>query len=153
MDSPEAPRPRAAIVAVQLPDVDDGAFASSITELERLARTLGLDVVARVTQRRGALHAAAVVGSGKIAELQSVLGRRVAAEGESEEDEDEDEDEEEDGDEDGEDEDEDGEEDGKGTPTADPAAVTVVLVDHDISPSQARNLEKATGARCSTAPP
>src|SRR5438876_4846480 len=134
MDSPEAPRPRAAIVAVQLPDVDDGAFVSSITELERLARTLGLDVVAHVTQRRRALHAAAVLGSGKIAELQRVLGRRATAEGESEGDDDEDED----GDED-EDEDEDGEDGEDADGESDPAAVTVVLVDHDISPSQARN--------------
>jgi GTP-binding protein HflX len=59
-------------------------------------------------------------------------------------DEDEDEDEDEDADEDeDEDEDEDGEDaDGE----RNRAAVTVVLVDHDITPSQARNLEKATGA-------
>ena len=124
MESPEAPRPRAAIVAVQLPDVDDGAFAASITELERLARTLGLDVVAKVTQRRAALHAASVLGSGKIAELQRVTG----APGETG----------------GEDEDED--EDADGDADADAEQVTVVLVDHDITPSQARNLEKATGA-------
>ena len=40
----EEARPRAALVAVQLPDADDTAFASSVAELGRLARTLGLDV-------------------------------------------------------------------------------------------------------------
>jgi len=136
MDSPEAPRPRAAIVAVQLPDVDDRAFASSITELERLARTLGLDVVTKVTQRRSALHAAAVLGSGKIAELQRVTGGPVEEKGDDEDDGGEAEDE--DGDEH-----EDEDEDGARVAGRD---VTVVLVDHEISPSQARNLEKATGA-------
>ena len=44
-------RTRAALVAVHLPEVDAAAFASSVAELGRLARTLGLDVVATVTQR------------------------------------------------------------------------------------------------------
>jgi GTP-binding protein HflX len=139
MNSLEVVRPRAAIVAVQLPDVEDGAFASSVTELGRLARTLGLDVVATVTQRRGSLHAATVVGSGKLGELLRFTGSGAETEGEEEEDE-----------EDGEEEDEDGEDgedgDSDGDSRADGAGVTIVLVDHEISPSQARNLEKATGA-------
>src|SRR5260221_9296738 len=78
MPEPEDPGPRAAIVAVQLPDVDDDAFAASVTELERLARTLGLDVAATVTQRRSALHAATVVGSGKLGELLAWTGTGAA---------------------------------------------------------------------------
>ena len=145
MSTPDAPRPRAAIVAVQLPDADDVAFASSITELGRLARTLGLDVVATVTQRRAGLHAATVVGSGKLAELQRLTGGGGEAEGEEDEEEDEEGDGEEDEDED---EEGDGEEDEGGARGAADGSerVTIVLVDHDISPSQARNLEKATGA-------
>ncbi|HXJ22361.1 MAG TPA: GTPase HflX [Polyangia bacterium] len=92
--------PRAAIVAVQLPDVDDRAFEASVAELHRLARTLGTAVVATVTQRRESLHAATVVGSGKLAELKALVG--------------------------------------------DPP-LDALLVDHEITPSQARNLEKATG--------
>jgi GTP-binding protein HflX len=121
-----APAPaRAAIVAVQLSGVDDAAFKSSLTELGRLARTLGLQVAATVTQRRRTLDRAAVVGSGKLKELQRWTGGGEKAEEEPDEDEDEDED-----------------ADGK---AGGAQKVGVVLVDHDISPSQARNLEKATG--------
>ena len=127
---PEA-RPKAVVVAVQLPDVTDEAFASSLTELERLAHTLGLDTVARVTQRRSALENRAVLGEGKLKELAAFTG-------------------------------------GTGVVPAytkkphqqqtwddelDPAAdggdavsATVVLVDHDLSPGQTRNLERATSA-------
>jgi GTPase len=42
---------RAAILAVQLPDVEDAAFAASLAELRRLGQTLGLEVVATVTQK------------------------------------------------------------------------------------------------------
>ena len=62
-DNPTVPL-RAAIVAVQLPDVDDEAFEASVAELHRLGRTLGVVVVATVTQRRQSLHPAAVLGSG-----------------------------------------------------------------------------------------
>jgi GTP-binding protein HflX len=99
---PDGAPPRAVLVAVQLPDVDDVAFDSSVRELGRLARTLGLDAVQTFTQRRGTLAPAAVLGSGKLDELKTFLAGA--------------------------------------TPPVD-----AVLVDHDISPSQARNLEKATG--------
>ncbi len=132
---------RAAVVAVQLPGVDDQAFAASLAELRRLGRTLGVDVVATVTQRRKTLHPAALLGSGKLAELQALAGR-TAAEIAGEEDDD------------GaveasadDDDDTDASEDDAGTFDDGPpgAAIQAVLVDHDISPSQARNLEKATG--------
>jgi GTP-binding protein HflX len=108
---------RAAILAVQLPDVDDRAFEASVAELHRLARTLGVSVVATVTQRRETLHTGTVVGSGKLAELQALAGRK--GEGDADQ--------------------ADGGEAG-GEP-----ALNALLVDHDITPSQARNLEKATG--------
>ena len=146
-DSPPVPL-RAAVVAVQLPGVDDQAFAASIAELRRLGRTLGVNVVATVTQRRKTLHPAALFGSGKLAELQALVGRtatQIAG--------DEDDDEVEargDGEDDASDDD--------GSEIDDPlvaleasdeapglAPIEAVLVDHDISPSQARNLEKATG--------
>src|SRR5438045_6636345 len=86
-DSPPVPL-RAAVVAVQLPGVDDQAFAASIAELRRLGRTLGVDVVATVTQRRKTLHPAALFGSGKLAELQALAGRtaaQIAGDGDDEE--------------------------------------------------------------------
>jgi GTP-binding protein HflX len=126
--------PRAAIVAVQLPDTELAAFNASVAELGRLARTLGLEVVAQVTQRRAALHAATVVGSGKLAILKSLVGRAADAE---EDDDDEDV---------APDHETDELDDDAESPTELPKdPVQVVLVDHDISPSQARNLEKATG--------
>ncbi len=146
-DSPPVPL-RAAVVAVQLPGVDDQAFAASIAELRRLGRTLGVNVVATVTQRRKTLHPAALFGSGKLAELQALVGRTAAqiagdeddeeveASGESADD----------------DQDDEGEIDGLSPVELEAseeapglAPIEAVLVDHDISPSQARNLEKATG--------
>ena len=49
------PRPRTVLVGVQLPGVTEAELASSLDELARLGKTLGLDVVARVTQRRDRL--------------------------------------------------------------------------------------------------
>ena len=115
-DSPPVPL-RAAVVAVQLPDADDDAFAASVAELHRLASTLGVQVVATVTQRRQTLHPGAVIGSGKLEELVALAGAGQAGEGE--------------------------ETDEAVEETA--ARIDAVLVDHDITPSQARNLEKATG--------
>jgi GTP-binding protein HflX len=119
------------VVAVQLPGVEDAAFTSSVAELHRLARTLGLTVAATVTQRRRSFHAGTVIGSGKLKELQGLTGVGDADIGDVDDDHDED-----------------------GEVAADSVAavaaisgpIKIVLVDHDISPSQARNLEKATGA-------
>ena len=147
-DSPTVPL-RAAVVAVQLPGVDAQSFAASLAELRRLGRTLGVDVVATVTQRRQTLHPAALLGRGKLGELAALAGRTAAqiagegddsesvAEAASEADDDE-------GSEiAGEVDDPDGPRAAAGQPR--PAPIEAVLVDHDISPSQARNLEKATG--------
>jgi GTP-binding protein HflX len=135
---------RAVVVAVQLPGVDDQAFAASIAELRRLGRTLGVNVVATVTQRRKTLHPAALFGSGKLAELQALAGRTAAQIAGEEDDDDEIEASEASDDGDEIDElsrpDPDASEEAPG-----PAPIEAVLVDHDISPSQARNLEQATG--------
>jgi GTP-binding protein HflX len=134
------PRPRAVLVGVQLHGVTEAELTSSLDELARLAKTLGLDVVARVTQRRDRLAPAAVVGEGKLKELAALTGgsgvvpvgppskqreeeaeraeAKEAAEAE------------------------------RGETPAEPESprATVVVVDHELSPSQARNLERATGA-------
>jgi len=147
MIDPRPERPRAVLLGVQLPNVSDEEFASSLAELGRLAKTLGLDVVGRVTQRRGRLATAAVVGEGKLKDLAKFSGgtgvvptgppqpRRKEREAPVES------------------RDDDGE--GKSevdevaaSPDAVPPAerASVVLIDHDVTPSQARNLERATGA-------
>jgi GTP-binding protein HflX len=145
------------VVAVQLPDVSDAELDSSIAELERLARTLGLDPVGRITQRRSRLASGIVVGEGKLKELAEWTGgtgvvpaykkpgRRKAKADEDDEADTEDEVVE-----------EDGEPEAEAGDAADaasdaPAAsaaprAEIVLVDHDLTPTQQRNLERATGA-------
>jgi GTP-binding protein HflX len=132
-------RPRAVLVGVQLPGVSEADFESSLRELARLAKTLGLTVVGRVTQRRARLAPAAVLGAGKLRELARWTGgtgvvpvgppgRRARAD----------------------EEDEAGDAEKPETPSAaEDAAPTerasAVLLDLDSTPSQARNLERATG--------
>jgi len=155
-------RPTAVVVAVQLPDVSDTELTSSITELERLARTLGLVLVGRVTQRRARLATGIVVGEGKLKELAGWTGgtgvvptyekpgRRkgrdddddddvaAVADGEAPEG----------ASPDGDAADGDGDDASASVaPTPDGAPrAQVVLVDHDLTPTQQRNLERATGA-------
>jgi GTP-binding protein HflX len=146
-DTPEAPegRRRAILVGVQLPGVTDVEHAADLAELGRLVQTLGYDVSATITQRREALAAAAVLGEGKLKELAALTGgkgvvpsgaperkskareRWKAALGKPT----------------------DADADADTIPDDDKpdAKRTVVVVDHEISPSQARNLERATGAQ------
>jgi GTP-binding protein HflX len=130
-------RPRAVVVGVQLPSVTDGEHESSLAELERLATTLGLEVVGRVTQRRPSLAAGKVLGDGKLVELAGWTGGSGVVEhyqkpGRKKKD--------------------DAEPEPEPEPAAEPVATppaaraTVVLVDHDLTPTQQRNLEKACDA-------
>jgi len=129
-------KPRAVLVGVQLPGVGDEEHESSLAELGRLAKTLGLKVVARVTQKRTALAAAAVVGSGKVKELARLTGGSghipsgVPAHRRRDDD----------------DESEPSDTSETDVPLEASERASVVLVDHELSPSQARNLERATGA-------
>ncbi len=136
-------RPRAILVGIQLPGVTDGEHAADLAELRRLVQTLGYEPVATLSQRRGGMGSGTVLGSGKLKELANLTGgpgvvasgaadrtskakERWEAEEEEEEEEEEDD--------------------------APPVEVppgerpTVVVVDHELSPSQLRNLEKATAA-------
>jgi GTP-binding protein HflX len=147
--------PSAVLVAVQLPDVSDADHAADLAELARLVHTLGYSIVGTVTQKRDALAAAAVLGEGKLRELAALTGgkgivpsratavktkarRNVKWAGASGRPAD--------------------GEDTLGVVNADerdvveqddvpPSTATTVIVDHEITPSQARNLERATGAR------
>lgn len=142
-------RPPAVLVSVQLPGVGDIDHAADLAELGRLVHTLGYDVVATVSQRRTALAAAAVLGEGKLKELAAITGgegvvpsgaperknkARARWKAESGED---------DAAEPDQGEDDDDAEEGFAAPAQ---KATFVVVDHEISPSQARNLERATGA-------
>ncbi|WP_426954247.1 GTPase HflX [Muricoccus radiodurans] len=132
------PIPRAVLVGIQTPEVDDVAHHASLEELGRLVKTLGYEVVGTVSQRREGTGAASVLGSGKLTELAALTGGtgvvgsmapppRSNARQRFEDPED-------------------------TTPTAKPEADLVrrpefVIVDHELSPSQIRNLERATGAQ------
>src|SRR5438445_6984118 len=139
----EAPRPKAVLVGVQLSGVTDAVQRSSLKELKRLCETLGFEVVGEVTQKRKGLGAATLLGAGKLVELAAWTGgtgvvpkgppgKRKATE------EDEDEEEEED-------ETEPLDVAAPPAPTGEPRA-TVVVIDHELSPRQLRNIEGATSA-------
>lgn len=149
------------MVAVQLPDADDGAFASSIAELRRLATTLGLEVVGAVTQRRGRLAPGLVLGEGKVRDLALWTGgsgevpayQKPGTNKKDAQDDDADDDADEadapDADAaDGDAPDDDAPDADADAPDHDPdrPRCSVVLVDHDLTPTQQRNLERATDA-------
>jgi GTP-binding protein HflX len=165
-------RPKALLVGVQTPDVPDERHASDLAELGRLVKTLGYDVVGTVVQRRDAPSASAVLGEGKLRELADLTGgtglvssvpKRKSKLGERREREareaaradDERGDEAEGGeallgasdhDEPGDD-DEQERDERLGEGERDPKLPSLVVVDDEITPSQARNLERATGCR------
>lgn len=148
-------RAKAVLVAVHLPDADDLEFTSSVEELERLVSTLGYRTIAKVTQARTHLEAGAVLGEGKLKELGDITGgdghvgttapkkkdkarlKREAANAGGDADDDDDRT-------DDEDDAPEPELDREGNPVP---KVDLVAVDHDLSPSQARNLERATGCQ------
>lgn len=135
------PRPTAILVSVQTPDISDEQHTADLAELGRLVDTLGYEVVDTLTQRRETLSKSLVLGEGKLKELAALTGGRgyvpSAApakidkarmrRGEGLEDEEPLDDEDDDGDPDR------------------PRRPKVIVVDHEITPSQARNLEQATG--------
>jgi GTP-binding protein HflX len=125
--------------------MDAAASDASLAELSRLVTTLGYDVQARIVQPRASLAPAAVLGEGKLLELARLTGgsgktAAIIPGRRTREDHDEPEPEPEgiffdaraDGDADAD----------QAAPTP---RVALVAVDHDISPSQLRNLERATG--------
>src|SRR6202022_4343196 len=142
----KSPVPRAILVGVQVPGVDDVAHAASIEELGRLVKTLGYEVVVTISQKRDAVGGGTVLGKGRLEELAAVTGgtgvvgsmaiQRKSKARERFEDADEEADEE-----------ADENEPNAGPSAPDPQAPPkpdFVIVDHEISPSQARNLERAT---------
>src|SRR3984957_16288061 len=134
------PVPRAILVAIQPPAVDDVAHAASLEELSRLVKTLGYDVVGTLSQKRDAIDGGTVLGKGRLAELAAITGgtgvvgsmavQRKSKARERFEDADEKPDAE-----------------SKESVADASQKPDFVIIDHEISPSQARNLERATGAQ------
>ena len=135
------PTPRAILVGVQMDGVDDTAQEASLKELGRLVETLGYEVAGTLVQKRGGIGGLTVLGSGKLAELAAMTGGKGVVGGwtapktsKAR-----------------------ARFDAADTATPDePAAASelddiprpeYVIVDHEISPSQSRNLENATGAK------
>lgn len=117
MSNPEKTSlPLALIVAVQLDSVSDVDFESSLAELADLAKTLGLEVVGQFTQKRSSFDSTAYIGVGKREEIKQFLQGQQADSELSQAD---------------------------ALEASD--AVEFILVDHEISPSQALNLEVEVG--------
>jgi GTP-binding protein HflX len=128
-------KPQYAIVAaVQLPDVSDGEFEASLTELRELAKTLGFTVTRTFTQKRAGFDSTAYLGVGKRQEIRRFVGgdpgnetgpdveprnplHRLSTFVEGLDDD------------------------------VSPNPIDVIFVDHEISPSQARNLENEVGCQ------
>ena len=105
--------PRALIVAVQLDNVSDVEFESSLAELADLAKTLGLEVVGQFTQKRSAFDPTAYMGVGKREEIRQFLESDKA----------------------------DSDRLSRLDPQSAHDPIEFILVDHEISPSQSLNLE------------
>jgi GTPase len=134
------PVPRAILVGVQLAGVNDVAHAASLEELGRLVKTLGYEVVGTVSQKRDEIDGTTVLGKGRLEELAAmtggtgIVGSMATARKSKARERFEDTDEKSD------------------TPRIGYAPETspkpeFVIVDQEISPNQARNLERATGAQ------
>jgi GTP-binding protein HflX len=133
--------PRAILVGIQVPGVDDAAHAASLNELARLVKTLGYEVAGTISQKRAGIGGGTVLGKGRLEELATITGgsgvvgsMAVARKSKAREH---------------------FEALGENKPEApqvESDADTLrtpefVIVDHEISPTQARNLERATGAQ------
>src|SRR5450755_731876 len=123
MDNIQEKKVRAIVAAVQTAGVSDFDFGESVNELCHLATTLGFEVVATFVQRRGKIDSRAYFGDGKRQEVSRFVRNGTS--------------------------------DSQATAApkvvilgpADPGTrrADVVLVDHDVSPSQALNLAKEAG--------
>ena len=109
---------RAVVAAVQLPSVTDVEFEASVTELRELAKTLGFEVVRTFTQKRSGFDSTGYLGVGKRQEIHQFVNNELepAEYQETEQ-----------------------------AAASDAGHIDVILVDHEISPSQARNLANEIG--------
>ncbi len=138
---------RAVVAAVQLPTVSDAELEASLDELRELAKTLGFEIVATFTQKRPRFDSASYMGAGKREEMRRFVQgepaesddppqetpiaakrsatsaeQRIARHGAVA-----------------------AREAAKAIADTHPHRAAFVLVDHEISPSQARHLENEIG--------
>lgn len=147
-----APLQKAVLVGLQLPKVSDQDLESSLQELTRLVTTLGYQVIGQVTQKRSSDRSPSVLGGGKLSELAKWTGGTgiIAAAVEHKKSkaalkwEEQSEDSEQDLDDEFSDE---GEELSETESPEITENADIVIVDSDLSPSQLRNLESATGVQ------
>jgi len=137
------PAPRAILIGIQVPSIDDVAHAASIEELGRLAKTLGYEVVGTVSQKRDEIDGGTVLGKGRLKELAAITGgtgdvgsMAIPQKSKARERFD------------------DAENKKPDIPQIEPDPEAppkpeFVIVDHDISPSHARNLSVQPVRRCS----
>ncbi len=115
-------KPRYAVVAaVQLPSVTDMEFEASLSELREMAKTLGFEIVRTFIQKRSSFDTTAYLGVGKRQEIHHFVNHEaeyaeLAEVAHSPQ-----------------------------GANANVCEIEAILVDHEISPSQARNLEKEVG--------
>ena len=115
-------KPRYAVVAaVQLPSITDMEFEASLSELRELAKTLGFEIVRTFIQKRSSFDTTAYLGVGKRQEIHHFVNHEaeyaeLAEVAHSPQ-----------------------------GANANVCEIEAILVDHEISPSQARNLEKEVG--------
>ncbi len=133
MQSEDKDKPQYAIVAaVQRPSVSDAEFGASLTELRELAKTLGFTVIRTFTQKRSGFDKVAYLGVGKREEIRRFVNNEPDNEAGIEPESD---------------------FAPQGEAWNDAAAIVsteqidALFVDHEISPSQARNLEKEVGCQ------
>ena len=153
----------ALLVGIQLPKVSEVEMKASLAELARLVTTLGYNVIGETSQRRQSERKATVFGEGKLKEIATWTGgtgvvgptfvkkkHKAALKFKKDEDEDDFEDVDLDADLDYTEEAEDPNDLDVGVSVAVPAKkelAQVIVVDSELSPSQIRNLESATGAQ------
>lgn len=138
----------AVLVAIQLPNSSDRDVDSSLAELSRLVTTMGARVIGQMSQRRSSERGVTVLGDGKLKELARWTGgtgivgpgfvkkkHKAALKFESSEDEA------------TEDLDDENEEPSDAPADAPKELAKAVIFDCDLSPSQLRNLESATGVK------
>lgn len=127
----EKARPRALLVGIRTPELDDAQFEGSLEELGRLVTTLGFEVAGVETQRQPSTTSSTAVGKGKLEEIAKLikgeeeeepLGKGIQApkkEAKRKQEKD----------------------DASGSPPR----PTHVVFDCDLKPSQMRHIEKALG--------
>ena len=127
----------AIVAAVHLPGVSDEEFAASLTELRELAKTLGFKVTRTFAQKRAGFDFTGYLGGGKRQEIRRFVRGDIDDETASHDE---------------------APNDASGfsthnetqsddTMTVSSQPIDVLFVDHEISPSQARNLENEVGCQ------